>query len=234
MPFSRSQSILNAARSDERACPPTGRTCEVRVHEQIRRNTGPAERVHPGSPETKPAEASSQRLGGFRVPHAAGKRLETPQNVLPPTRPGSNARMLVPETMVGRGGCAASSPPQSLHRDRDLSSFRRSPLAPYDRASRGGRAKLPPAPVDPWATRQASPIAEHQLIRRKQAQQIPQRSLQWKGPTNKDRIRQGGTCPIDQRCNQRGMRCHYERDRTGDIHADSVEIIENRMALCAG
>lgn len=81
----------------------TGRTCEVRVHEQIRRNTGPAERVHPGSPETKPAEASSQRLGGFRIPHAAGKRLETPQNVLPSTRPRSNARMLIPETMVGRG-----------------------------------------------------------------------------------------------------------------------------------
>jgi len=51
---------------------------------------GPAERVHPGSPETKPAEAGSQRLGGFRVPHADGKPVETPQNVLPPTGPGSN------------------------------------------------------------------------------------------------------------------------------------------------
>ena len=107
----------------------TGRTCEVRVHEQIRRNTGPAERVHPGSPETKPAEASSQRLGGFRIPHAAGKRLETPQNVLPSTRPGSNARMLIPETMVGRGAA-----PHRHRRNRstgtaDLPSFRRSPRA---------------------------------------------------------------------------------------------------------
>jgi len=123
----------------------TGRTCEVRVHEQIRRNTGPAERVHPGSPETKPAEASSQRLGGFRIPHAAGKRLETPQNVLPSTRPGSNARMLIPETMVGRGAA-----PHRHRRNRstgtaDLPSFRRSPLAPYDRASRGGRSKRPRA-----------------------------------------------------------------------------------------
>ena len=126
----------------------TGRTCEVRVHEQIRRNTGPAERVHPGSPETKPAEASSQRLGGFRIPHAAGKRLETPQNVLPSTRPGSNARILIPETMVGRGAA-----PHRHRRNRstgtaDLPSFRRSPLAPYDRASRGGRSKHPRAPVD--------------------------------------------------------------------------------------
>jgi hypothetical protein len=46
--------------------------------------------VHSGSPETKPAEASSQRLGASRIPHAPGKRLETPQNVLSPTRPGSD------------------------------------------------------------------------------------------------------------------------------------------------
>jgi hypothetical protein len=139
----------------------TGRRCEVRVHEQIRRNTGPAERVHTGSPETEPAEAGSQRLGGSRIPHVAGKRLETPQNVLPPTRPGSNARMLVPETMVGRGGCAASSPPQPLRRDRDLSSFRRESVRAARRGFAGRSselmtaAKRPRAPVDP------GPRAEH-------------------------------------------------------------------------
>ena len=212
----------------------TGRTCEVRVHEQIRRNTRTR-----GGGCILDRRRRSRRRPAANVSVVSGYRTRTAS---PPKRHKTSCRRpgravmfegLSPKRWSGEG-CAAPSPPQSLHRDRDLSSFRRSPLAPYDRASRGGRAKLPRALVDPWATRQASPIAEHQLIRRKQAQQIPKRSLQWKGPTNKDRIRQGGTCPIDQRCNQRGMRCHYERDRTGDIHADSVEIIENRMALCAG
>lgn len=168
----------------------TGRRCEVRVHEQIRRNTGPAERVHPGSPETKPAEAGSQRLGGSRIPHPAGKRLETPQNVLPPTRPGSNARMLVPETMVERGGglcpavTASTAPPGPrpvLVPKESVRAVRRGFAGRWSELMTA--AKRPRAPVYPWAMRRASPIARHQLTRRKQSQQIPQGSLQWKGPT---------------------------------------------------
>ena len=69
----------------------------------------------------------------------------------------------------------------------------------------GTAAKRPRAPVYPWAMRRASPIARHQLTRRKQSQQIPQGSLQWKGPTKqKSGCGTAETCRIDQRCSQRG------------------------------
>jgi hypothetical protein len=85
MPFSRSQSILDAAQPDERACRRTSRTCGVRVHEQIRRNTGPAERVHPGSPETKPAEG---RHANISVSRGYRTRPASPSN--PTKRPAAD------------------------------------------------------------------------------------------------------------------------------------------------
>jgi hypothetical protein len=152
---------------------PTGRTCAVRVHEQIRRNTGPAERVHPGSPETKPAEAGSQRLGGSRIPHAGGKPVETPQNVLPPTRSGSNARMLVPETMAGRDAAP------HRHRGNRSTGTATCPCSEGVRSARmtglrGAVVRTDDGGEEPTGsgrslghTRRASPIAGHQLIRRK-------------------------------------------------------------------
>ena len=166
----------------------TGRRCEVRVHEQMRRNTGPAERVHPGSPETKPAEAGSQRLGGSRIPHPAGKRLETPQNVLPPPGQAVTFECLSPKRWSSEGLCpavtASTAPPGPrpvLVPKESVRAVRRGFAGRWSELMTA--AKRPRAPVYPWATRRASPIARHQLTRRKQSQQIPQRSLQWKGPT---------------------------------------------------
>lgn len=104
MPFSRSQSILDAAQPDERACRRTSRTCEVRVHEQIRRSIGPAERVHPGSPETKPAEGQHANISvsrGYRTRPASPSN-STKRPAADQARPGSERRDAHPRTTVER------------------------------------------------------------------------------------------------------------------------------------
>ena len=85
-------------------------------------------------------------VSGYRTrPASASKRHKTSCR-----RPGRAVIFegLSPKRWSGEG-CAAPSPPQPLNRDRDLSSFRSNPLAPDEKASRGGRAKLPRALVDP-------------------------------------------------------------------------------------
>ena len=82
-----------------RACRRTSRRCEVRVHEQIRRSTGPAERVHPGSPETRAGGGPACNISVSRGYRTRPASPSNSTNVLPPTRPGQavNVGMLVPE-----------------------------------------------------------------------------------------------------------------------------------------
>ena len=96
--------------------------CEVRVHEQIRRSTGPAERVHPGSPETKPTEGRHANISVGRAyptrpadplerdkgPSRAGQPASTPRSCRRPAvrecagPVASSAVDLVAQTRRGR------------------------------------------------------------------------------------------------------------------------------------
>jgi len=140
---------------------------------------------------------------------------------------------LSPKRWSGEG-CAAPSPPQPLNRDRDLSSFRSNPLAPDEKASRGGRAKLPRALVDPGQPAKHRPSPS---ISSSDANKLSKfLSAHCNGRTHKQKSGRGTAeyAGYTSYVIVVGLHCRYQLDRTGDAHADSVEIIENWIALCAG
>jgi hypothetical protein len=94
-------------------------------------------------------------------------------------------------------------------------------------------AKRPPAPVDPWAMREHRPSPGTSSSDANNLSKFLSAHCNGKDPPNKERIRHGEHVGYTSDVISVGMRCHYERDRTGNIHAYSVEIIENRIALCA-